>query len=425
MRFELTLPSQLKRALAMMSIVVASSSFFKAAPAVAQGTGAPSVRAQAANANVNAYAAANTSTPQTALKANLATTIQNQIQNQKRIEAGWNLSLSGQSFSNEKEQAQTAGLELAGKLRYRLLPQLEMKADAGVSLQSGYAQSRFGDNTPKSGLALREAVLQFKPLNRVTLQAGAIDQGHLNAPLLVSAQAFPGVLERILLGTKEFNAELKAQQAVPTSTTLSTKAVEAEETPTFLTESLTVRAKLFDRMSVNVFGLHYAFRNLPSTVATDSELYGNTVTALTAKRDRFTYDFDGFGYGGGTKILLARHVAWTLDGQILQNAKAPESYNQGQLASSGFEIGLPGDVDVKPKGEIFFAESDVAPGYYNGSDRGHNNRAGWAADLSVAFKKAGFALGGRFVQADLINSSLVQTRQSFVLLHFETLHAPF
>jgi hypothetical protein len=74
---------------------------------------------------------------------------------------------------------------------------------------------------------------------------------------------------------------------------------------------------------------------------------------------------------------------------------------------------------------VFFAESDVAPGYYNGSDRGHNNRTGWAADLSLAFKKAGFAIGGRFVQADLINSSLVQTRQSFVMLRFETLYAPF
>jgi hypothetical protein len=247
----------------------------------------------------------------------------------------------------------------------------------------------------------------------------------LNMPLLLSAQSFPGVLERVLLGTKEFNVELKAQQAVPTSTTLSTKAVEAEQTPTFMTEAITVRAKLLDRVSVSAFGLHYAFHSLPSTVATDSELYGNTVTALTAKRDQFAYEFDGFGYGGGTKVLLTRQIAWTLDAQILTNSKAPESFNQGQLASSGFEIGLPGDIDLKPKGEVFFAESDVAPGYYNGSDRGHNNRTGWAADLSLAFKKAGFAIGGRFVQADLINSSLVQTRQSFVMLRFETLYAPF
>jgi len=356
--------------------------------------------------------------PQTNLRTNLTNS-------SKKIEAGWTLSLEGESFSNEKEQAQTAGIELGGKVRYALLPQLEMKADAGVSLQSGYAQSRFGDNTPKNGLDLREALVQYKPMRQLTLQAGAINQAGLNAPLIVSAQAFPAVLERALIGTKDFNVEAKAQQAVPTSSTLSTKSVEAEQTPTFMAEELTARAKLSNRVAAHILGLHYAFHNLPSTVATDSELYGNTVTQITAKRDQFTYEFNGFGYGGGVKVLLARELAWTLDGQIVQNTDAPSSYNQGQIATSGFEIGLPGDIDLAPKGELFFAESDVAPGFYNGSDRGHNNRTGWAADVKATFKKAGFAVGGRFVQSDLINESLVQTRQSFVMISFETLYALF
>jgi hypothetical protein len=247
----------------------------------------------------------------------------------------------------------------------------------------------------------------------------------LNSPLLFSEQAFPGALERVLLGTKEFNVELKAQQAVPTSTTLSTKSVDAEQTPTFMTEGVTARAKLMERVGFSVFGLHYAFHNLPSSVAQESELYGNTVTEITAKQNKFTYEFDGFSYGAGTKVLLTREIAWTLDGQILTNSKAPDSFNQGQLASSGFEIGLPGDIDLKPKGEVFFAESDVTPGFYNGSDLGHNNRSGWAADLSATFKKAGFLIGGRFVQSDLINQSLVQSRQSFIMLRFETLYALF
>jgi hypothetical protein len=341
------------------------------------------------------------------------------------IEAGWNMSLSGETFANEKEQAQTAGLELGGKIRYGLLPSLEMKADAGIALQSGYAQSRFGDNTPKSGLDLHEALIQYKPLSRVTLQAGAINQAQLNSPLLVSAQAFPAALERILLGSKEFNVEVKAEQAVPTSTTMSTQSVEAEQTPTFMTEGLTGHAKFADRVSLSIFGLHYAFHNLPSTVANESELFGNTVTQVTAKQDKFAYAFDGFEYGSGLKVLLTRELIWTLDGQVIQNSKAPDSFNQGQIASSGFEIGLPGDIDLKPKAEIFFAESDIAPGFYNGSDRGHNNRTGWAADLSATFKKAGFLVGGRFVQSDLINESVIQTSQSFIMLRFETLYALF
>lgn len=341
------------------------------------------------------------------------------------LEAGWSMALGGQSYSNEKEQAQTAGLELGGRLRYGLLPNLELKSEAGLSLQSGYAQSRFGDNTPKNGIDLREALIQYKPLSRVTLQAGAINQAHLNSPLLVSAQAFPAVLEQVVLGSKDFNVEFKAQQAVPTSSTLSTQSIEAESTPNFMTEGVQVRGQISERLLVSVYGFHYAFHNLPTTVATASELYGNTVTPLTANRDRFTYEFDGISYGSSLKLKLSRTLQWLLDAQILNNLKAPDSYGQGQLASTGFEIGLASDVDLKPKGEIFFAESDVAPGFYNGSDRGHNNRTGWAADLSATFKKAGFLVGARFVNADTINQTLLQTHQTFVMLRFETLYALF
>ncbi len=339
------------------------------------------------------------------------------------LSAEWSFGLQGQSFSNEKEQAQVAGLALGGKVRYGLLPSLEVKLDAAANLQTGYAQSRFGENVPKNGPELHEAVIQYKPIPRFTLQAGAINQAHLSSPLIVSAQAFPATLERILLGSKLFNVEIKAQQAVPTSSTLSTKSLDAEQMPTFMTEGLTIRTKFAQRVALSVFAFHYAFNDLPSVVASDSELYGNTVTEVTAKRSQFTYGFDGFSYGGGAKVLMARETVWMIDGQIVRNASAPASYNQAYLATTGFEFGLRGDVDLKPKAEYFFAESDVTPGYYNGSDRGHNNRRGWAADVSATFKKAGFTIGGRYVMSELINASLNQTRQSFILLRFESLHA--
>jgi hypothetical protein len=338
------------------------------------------------------------------------------------ISAGWRMGLEGQSFANEKEQARTAGFGLRGDIRYGLLPTLEMKAEAGVSLQSGYAQSRFGDNTPRSGLDLREALVQWKPLSRVTLQAGAINQSQVEAPLLVSGQPFPGALERVLLGTKAFNVELKAEQAVPTSTNLSAKTVEAETTPTFMTEILTVRAKAGDRVSLSAHGLHYAFKSLPTTVAAESELFGNTVIPLTGKTSTFAYEFDGYGYGGGVKVLMARTLSWNLDAQVLQNTKAPASFGAGQIVTSGFNIGLKNDVDLKPQAEMFYAESDVAPAFYNGSDRGHNNRTGWGANLEAVFKEAGFLVGGRFVQSNLINESTVQSRQSFFMIRFETLY---
>lgn len=338
------------------------------------------------------------------------------------VKASWNLAITGDGYSDEQQQAQTTGLGLNGKLDYKFLPSLELKAAAGVSMQSGYAQSRFGDNTPSSGVTLKEAVIVLKPISAFAVSAGAIDQGHLAAPILVSSQPFPGVKERLLLGSRAFNVEIKAQQTIPTSKTLSTKAVEAEVTPSFTTETLALRSAAIPRVELLAYGTHFAFRSLPSNVALESERYGNSVTPISANRARFTYEFDGYVAGGETKIALFDGLKVTAEGQMLQNTKADQSYGSGQFIGAGLEIALPGDVDLKPKAGTFFAESDVAPGFYNSSNFGHNNRTGWTAGFDAIFKQAGFKFGADYVSSELINASTLQSRMSYIQLRFETLY---
>lgn len=338
------------------------------------------------------------------------------------VKASWNLAITGDGYSDEQQQAQTTGLGLNGKLDYRFLPMLELKAAAGVSMQSGYAQSRFGDNTPSSGVTLQEAVVVFKPIRAASVSAGAIDQGHLSSPLLVSSQPFPGAKERVIIGSRDFNVELKAQQTIPTSKTLSTKAVEAEVTPSFTTETLALRSAAIPSVELLGYGTHFAFRSLPSNVALESERYGNSITMVSANRGRFTYEFDGYVAGGEARVAIANGFKVSFEGQVLQNTKADQSYGSGQYIGSALEIALPGDVDLKPKAGTFFAESDVAPGFYNSAAFGHNNRTGWTAGLEAIFKQAGFKIGGDYVSSELINASTLQSRMSYIQLRFETLY---
>jgi hypothetical protein len=334
----------------------------------------------------------------------------------------WKFGLGGESFANEKDQAQTVGVGLEGDLKLSPLKQIEVRARAAARLQSGYAQTRFGDNTPTSGLNLKEAYIQFKPVSFLSLQGGALDQGQLKSPLLVSSRAFPGVAEAISIGDQALGAELRAQQTVPTSTTLSTRAVDTEPTPSFTSETLSLKARPLDNFSLKAFGTHYAFRSLPSTVATDSDLLGNTVTEVGPNSSRFRFEFDGYLVGGEAKARLTRGLVAGIDGQMLRNMQAPETYRNAQMAGAELQIGLPGDIDLKPRGEIFFAESDVAPAFYNSSELGHTNRQGWAADVSMTFKQEKFRLSARYVNSDMINSNLIQSRQAFVLIKFETLY---
>lgn len=331
----------------------------------------------------------------------------------------WNLSLMGTNFANEREQAQTAGFGVGAEIRYRLVESLNFRATAGLTMQSGYAQSRFGDNTPRSGLDLREAYLQWRPLSFFAVEGGALDQGQLKLPLLVSARPFPGVAERILIGNRRLGAELRAQQVVPTSTTLATKTVDAEASPQFFTETLRLSIMPHEAITLRANATHFVFNQLPSKVALDSSVFGNT---LDPDEQKFMYQFQGYAAGGGAKVDFTPRFAWNIDGHVMQNIDAPEGYRMAQLVSTGFEIGLSGDVNLVPQAEMFFAESDVAPAFYNDSGYGHTNRQGWAADLSATFKQAGIKLGARFVNADLISQQINQSTQQYLMIRFETLY---
>ena len=344
----------------------------------------------------------------------------------KKTFVHWKLSVSGESFANDKEQAQTSGFGLVGDLRQILLPGLELKVRAKMDLESGYAQSQFGDNTPQSGVRLEEAYVQYKPFSTVILQGGAINQEHLNAPLLVNAQPFPGALEKFTLGNRSYMAEVKAEQTIPTSTTLSTQAVSSEASPTFMTQTLTVQAKPLDKtLLLKAFGTHYTFTGLPSSVALQSSTYGNTIAEMGPNTSAFAYSFDGWLGGGEIKWQITDHFAWRVDGYAIQNMRVPTSYGQAQDASTSFDIGLIHAITLTPKAEVFFIDSDATPGFYNDSAYGHTNREGWAADLSAKFDEAKFKVGLRYVDADVINANLLQSRQQFMMLRFETYHDLF
>src|SRR5687768_843298 len=70
-----------------------------------------------------------------------------------RASLAWKIGLEGKSFANENsEQAQMIGVNIRGKLNYRILDDVvQFHSDAGVAIDAGRAQSRFGDTLPQNG----------------------------------------------------------------------------------------------------------------------------------------------------------------------------------------------------------------------------------------------------------------------------------
>lgn len=331
------------------------------------------------------------------------------------------------SFANEREQAQYFNFGLNGDFRAQLMEGLTFRVKGGALLNTGYAQSRFGDNVGSSGIFMQEAVLSVRAIDsnliRLYTAAGAIDQGALEAPLLVSRQAFPGIKETLVIGnSKEFRLKLWAQQTIPTSKTLSTKTVDAEVTPSFLSETLELAIEPSDIFGAKASITHYNFNNLPSAVALESVIYGNTVNEIGPNTSRFKYRFDGFMARGELNLKLTSGFGWMMSGYAIQNMGAEEGYRNAQMIQTGFKIALPGEVELTPMANTFFVEDDAVPGFYNSSFVGHNNRQGYGGMLEAYFQRQRFKLRAEYVDAGVINYNVNQSRQQTLSLSFETFY---
>lgn len=331
------------------------------------------------------------------------------------------------SFANEREQSQYFGFGIGGDFKAQLMDSLAFRAKASANVSSGYAQSRFGDNVGASGLYVDEAVLNLRAFDtsiaRMYVAGGALSQGVFDSSMFIGRQAFPGVKETLVFGNaKEFKLRLWAQQTIPTSKNLSTKTVDAEITPSFLTETVDLQIKPNDTFTMKAAVTHFKYNNLPSAIAQESIIYGNTVDEIGPNTSRFKYGFDGVFASAGLDVDITRRFGWWISGAVVQNAAAPEGYRNAQHIKSGFKIGLPGEIDVVPSFGTYFIEDDAVPGFYNSSGIGHTNRQGYGGALETFFQRQKFKLKAEYNDADVINFNLNQSRQQSLTIGFETFY---
>ncbi len=405
----------------LMAIIAVGSLLETKAQAAPAGAGASEVPATAIRPDESPVGYA---------RGELATSISNESswRKSKETKFAYKLGSGYDSFANEREQAQYFGFGLNGDFRAQLMSGLSFRVKGGASLTTGYAQSRFGDNVGASGIFMQEAVMTARAVDSKFLRAyvagGALDQNVFEAPLFIArSTAFPGVRETLVIGnSNDFRIKLWAQQAIPTSKTLSTKTVDAEVTPSFLSETAEISIEPSDILNAKAAVTHFTFNNLPSAVALESVIYGNTVNEIGPNTSQFKYRFDGFMASGSLSLRLANSLSWHLFGYAIQNAAAEEGYRNAQNIQTGFKVSLPGEIDVTPTVSTFFIEDDAVPGFYNSSVAGHNNRQGFAASVDAYFQRQRFRVAAEYVDADVINFNINQSRQQTMTIKFETFY---
>lgn len=363
--------------------------------------------------NVDASAIAAT---ENKLEQNVTTTKTSKKNSRYRIL--WNAGLGYSSFDSLTDTETIAAGQIGLKGQLNLLPNLSIRSKANFRFESGNSQSLYRELDQNNGLFMREAYLDYKPFKSLRFKAGAISQAHQDAPLLVSRRSFPAALVKTGFQINNFALVFKAQQAIPTSQSFDEERSEMEASPSFTTQTIKAIAGN-DRFKVTAYGTNFQYKNLPSKVAFESGLYGNTVPDDIPGNAAFLFEFEGRALGIEGDLRL--NNSFTLIGgiQSIENTKAPTGFNQGRLGYIKSEIRIGDDLFI-PMYQIFYNESDSSVSYYNSRAYGHNNREGYAIAAEYQFTKSKFKIKTEFGTTDVINARAFEGEEQRLMIRLET-----
>lgn len=336
-----------------------------------------------------------------------------------QLEAVWRARIYGEAARLETQSSEVGGFDAFIEAKYQMLEKLEARVFLRGKFQAGHSQSFFGDIEPDTGVFVREAALRYSPFSFLDLKAGVINQDWLEMELLVFRKSFPGGSAHLShQWTEEFSTSFASQYLIPTSQTLSTRTMDQEPTPTFLTHTASAEwtgesLKIRGRAST------FEYKDLPSIVAFESQKRGNSFTVINGPNNSdFQYPFKGWftQLGVSYHFGLIEPLAYL---SVIKNEKAPRTYNDGQLWGVGANFHTT-DVVYSLIYENYFAESDVVPGYYNAWGYGNTNKEGYGLDFKANFLKKNFRLRVQYYDAKVINLDPLQQNQQYFFLGVET-----
>lgn len=330
--------------------------------------------------------------------------------------------LEGYSLRDQQQNEQYDLLKgsIGPVFQYKLNSVFSVHGDLAASFETGRVQSTYLDEKATSEVRIKETVFRFTPLSWFQVDAGALNQGQLENPLLISERPFPGISEKLSLSPHpSVEVGLRAQQTIATSETLSTEAQDKEPTPYFYSETFFLNWKPLERVKLKGRATHFLFKDLPGTVAAKSEVRGNQTQTLNQTEDQFRYGFSGWETGGSIETQFSSEARAELGFGYVKNSEAPGDRGQAQRAFLETSYRFPSGFEVAPRGELFTTQSDVTAAYYTSEDLGNNNRNGWAAQLKFIFPNEGFSLTGRYIQSNELEPNPYQSDLRVFLFRLE------
>ena len=323
----------------------------------------------------------------------------------RRTQFAYFFALSAEDLSTARNtQAQTFGLGLGMKLKYRLFENLHFKTRGRFKYESGRTQDLFGDLEPDTGLYIGQAIVDYKPFgNYLSLRGGLVSQSFFRNPTFIKSLSFPGAKQAIYVNDRRWALGLVTQQLLPTSSTRSTRVQTREDTPKLFTESLMGMWVISKYNWVRLTGTWFDYDDLPAVVAFQSQRLGNNFNqGCTINNCTFLFGFRGWMNQVMFEQKISKSVSARFLGNFLRNIEAEDTFNESRTLSATLAIDT-GRWIFMPRYETFFIEPEAVPALYNDWLRGHNNRIGWGGELKIESKDHNIRLGLTYYDAKLIN----------------------
>lgn len=336
----------------------------------------------------------------------------------------WSAGLRGRSTDDSLSTAKVASFRAWFLGEKKISDTLRGNALVLLKLESGSSQSLFTNEfEPRSGVILAHGSLDWAPADIFLLRAGALQQD-FDSPLFVTESTFPAAQEVLKFGDpKATRLAIEAQQAMPTSTTLSKRAVGKEPTPTLYTGTLRGAYSWAPGSEFGVRGTYFQFNNLTRGVAQDSRFYGSTITGI-ATASQFVFKYRGLELGGQLKQAFGNGFSLQVGGSYLNNNEAPSGFNKGAYGFAEL-VHETKTLRLAPRVEYYRNESDSAPAFYTAKEFGHNNRRGFGGAFELGFPGK-FTLVARYARSRLIEPRAFQRDNfTFIELTLETAYAGF
>ena len=332
--------------------------------------------------------------------------------------------MRGASYNEGPDDAQFVQLVFNPKVKFKLSRYFSLKADASINLVSARQQTRF-DSPALNSINPNEILLSFTPSKKFDLSFGAINQKHLDSPILAQdGLAFIGAIGRYTARFKSLTLTAKAQYTVPNSTSLESDRTGEEELPTFQTQGVEAlwTPKSWFKMQANVN--YFSYSDLPAVVAFNSGRFGNEVIGVNPSEAFFAHEFRGFSQSYRFDFDFNRAAKPFLTLKTVDNLEAPSDRQRSQFVSVGLNWNLK-DLVITPGLSTFYTESDATPSVYADARFGRNNREGQLYGLKFDFKKLGFSIEAAYVNSDLIEPDPIQNDVQCFEVYVEVANVKF